>query len=131
MDIKTNRYVAIVDDDESICRSFSRLLRAVGFQPVTYHSAEAFLDDAKRPKFDCLLLDIQMGGISGLELKHRLSAVNDKTPVVFITAHDSPEVKEEAVSSGCAGYFGKTDSGVVIIDLIKSLVTTPTYPKGQ
>ncbi|MGJ8673922.1 response regulator transcription factor [Rubritalea sp.] len=124
MDIKPNRYVAIVDDDDSICRSFSRLLKAVGFSPVSYSSAEAFLADSERPPFDCLLLDIQMAGISGLELKHKLSAANDKTPVIFITAHDSPEVKEEAIVSGCLGYFGKTDSGKEIINLIKGAVTT-------
>jgi FixJ family two-component response regulator len=86
-----NIYVAVVDDDESACRSLSRLLRAAHFQPITYLSAEAFLADTKHPKFDCLLLDIQLGGISGLELKKRLSAVNDDTPVVFITAYDDPE----------------------------------------
>ena len=64
-----NIYVAVVDDDESICRSFSRLLRAANFQPVTYASAEAFLADAQHPKFDCLVLDIQLEGMSGLELR--------------------------------------------------------------
>ena len=126
MDTQPNRYVAIVDDDESLCRSFGRLLRTVGFQPVTYASAEAFLDDAKRPQFDCLLLDIQMGGISGIELRHRLSAVKDQTPVIFITAHDSPEVRAEAIASGCAGYFGKTDSGAEILDLIRRITGAST-----
>ena len=122
MDIKQNSYVAIIDDDESLCRSFSRLLRMVGFQPVTYASAEAFLEDAKRPQFDCLLLDIQMGGMSGIELRHQLSAGNDQTPVIFITAHDSPDIKAEAVASGCAGYFAKTDSGAAILDRLRSIV---------
>jgi FixJ family two-component response regulator len=106
-----NIYVAVVDDDESICRSLSRLLRAAHFQPVTYPSAEAFLADTKHPKFDCLVLDIQLGGMSGLELRKRLSAVKDGTPVVFITAHDDPEVRAQAKASGCAGFFRKTDSG--------------------
>ena len=83
-----NIYIAVVDDDESICRSMSRLLRAAQLQPVTYSSAEAFLADTKRPKFDCLVLDIQLQGMSGLDLSRRLAAVNDATPVVFITAHD-------------------------------------------
>ena len=55
-------YVAVVDDDESVCRALSRLLRAEGIQPVSYLSAEAFLADTKRPQFDCLVLDIQLGG---------------------------------------------------------------------
>ncbi len=125
MSDEPNIWIALIDDDVSLCRSFQRLLASVGFRSVSYHSAEAFLEDTKRPKFDCLLLDIQMGGISGLELRHRLSAVNDQTPVIFITAHDSPEVKAEAVASGCAGYFGKTASGAEIVDLIRRITGCP------
>ena len=119
-----NSYVAVVDDDESVCRSLSRLLSAAGFQPVTYPSAEAFLEDGSRPRFDCLVLDIQLDGISGLELSHRLAAVNNVTPVVFITAHDDPSVRAEALASGCAGFFSKTDPGVQIIAAIKNSIST-------
>jgi len=57
MGINRTIYIAVIDDDESLCRSMSRLLRAAHFQPVTYPSAEAFLEDTKRPKFDCLLIE--------------------------------------------------------------------------
>ena len=57
-DVPTPIYVAVVDDDEELCRSFGRLLRAAGFQPITYGSAEALLADTKHPQFDCLLLDV-------------------------------------------------------------------------
>ena len=57
-------YVAVVDDDESLCRSFSRLLRLAGFEPIAYGSAEAFLEDTKHPRFDCLMLDIQLEGMA-------------------------------------------------------------------
>lgn len=112
-------YVAVVDDDESVCRSFTRLLRVAGLQPVTYASAEALLQDTKRPRFDCLLLDIQLGGISGLELSQRLAAVKDATPVIFITAHDEPEVRARALATGCAGYFRKTDPGEQVLEAIR------------
>ena len=111
--------MAVVDDDASVGRSLGRLLRTAGFHPVTYLSAEAFLEDRKRPRFDCMLLDIQLGGISGLELSRRLAAVNDSTPVVFITAHDDPAVRAEALASGCAGFFRKNDTGSEIINLIR------------
>ena len=114
-----NIYVAVVDDDESICASFSRLLRAAQFQAITYASAEAFLADRNHPKFDCLVLDIQLGGMSGLELRNRLYAVRDGTPVVFITAHDDPEVRAQVEASGCAGYFRKTDSGASVLAAIR------------
>jgi FixJ family two-component response regulator len=112
-------YVAVVDDDQSLCRSFSRLLRTAGFQAVTYSSAEALLEDAKRPQFDCLLLDIQLEGMSGVELSRRLAAVKDSTPVIFITAHDDPEVRSEALATGCAGFFRKTDPGQEVLDAIR------------
>ena len=113
-----NIYVAVIDDDESLCRSMSRLLRAAHLHPITYSSAEDFLTDTKRPKFDCLLLDIQLKGMSGLDLSQRLLAVKDATPVIFITAHDDPEVRMQAEASDCAGYFRKTDSGADVIAAI-------------
>jgi FixJ family two-component response regulator len=115
-------YIAVIDDDESLCRSMSRLLRAAHLHPITYPSAEDFLADTKRPKFDCLLLDIQLNGMSGLELSRRLSAVKDATPVIFITAHNDPEVRAQAEASDCAGYFHKTDSGADILAAVRNTV---------
>jgi FixJ family two-component response regulator len=122
MGITRTIYIAVIDDDESLCRSMSRLLRAVHFQPVTYPSGEAFLEDTKRPKFDCLLLDIQLKGMSGLDLRRRLSAVKYDTPVIFITAHDDPQVRAQAEASGCAGYFRKTDSGADVLAAIRRVI---------
>ena len=118
MSVNHNLYIAVVDDDESLCRSMSRLLRAAHFQPITYPSAEAFLADTKRPKFDCLLLDIHLKGMSGLELSKRLAAVSDSTPVIFITGHDDFNVQVQAEAAGCAGYFRKTDSGADVLAAI-------------
>jgi len=111
-------YVADVDDDEDVCGSMGRLLRAAGINAVTYRSAEAFLVDTNHPRFDCLVLDIQLEGMSGLELSRRLAALQDATPVIFITAHDDPTVRAEALASGCAGYFRKNDPGQKVIDAI-------------
>jgi FixJ family two-component response regulator len=106
-----NIYIAVVDDDESLCRSLGRLLRAAHLHPVTYSSAEALLADTNRPRFHCFVLDIQLGGMSGIDLRKKLSAAIDSTPVIFITAHDDDEVRAEAEASGCAAYFRKTDAG--------------------
>ena len=122
MSSNQNIYIAVIDDEDSLCRSLSRLLRAVDFQPITYSSAEAFLADTKHPKFDCLLLDIRLKGMSGLDLQQRLSAVKDSTPVIFITAHDDPKVRAQAKAAGCAGYFRKTDSGADIIAAIRRVI---------
>ena len=115
----TTIYVAVVDDDVSVCRSFGRLLRAAGMQPITYESAEAFLSDTKRPQFSCLLFDIQLGNMSGIELAQRLAAAGESTPVIFITGHDDPEARSAAEALGCAAYFRKTDSGKEVLDTIR------------
>ena len=114
-------YVAVVDDDESICRSFGRLLRAGGLQPVTDDSADSFLADTKQPQFGCLVLDIQLGEMSGIELAQRLSVAGRRTPVIFITAHDNPESRSAADALGCAAYFQKTDSGQEVLETIRKV----------
>jgi FixJ family two-component response regulator len=119
-------YVAVVDDDESACRALGRLLRTAGFLPVTYASAEAFLQDTKRPHFDCLVLDIQLKGMSGPELHRRLAAVGSTTPVLFITTHDTPEACPEELTGGCAGYFRKTDPGERILETLRNVISRPS-----
>jgi FixJ family two-component response regulator len=119
MNNTTNTYVAIVDDDESVCRSFGRLLRAAGIQPIAYASAELFLADTKHPQFGCLVLDIQLGAMSGIELAQQLVADGGRTPIIFITAHEDPESRVAAEAVGCAAYFLKTDSGSEVLEAIR------------
>jgi len=114
-------YVAVVDDDESICRSFGRLLRAAGLQPITYDSAESFLADTKHPQFGCLVFDVRLGEMSGIELAQRLFAEGGQTPVIFITAHDDPEARRAADALGCSAYFRKTDSGAEVLETIRKV----------
>ena len=122
MSTKMPIYVAVVDDDESLCRSLGRLLRAANIQPVTYASAEAYLADDKHPKFDCVVLDIHLGGMSGIELGHRLVAEGGHAPFIYITAHDDPDTRARAEAAGCVAYFRKTDSGADVLDAIRRAV---------
>ena len=117
-----NTYIAVIDDESSLGISLSRLLRLADFQPVTYSSAEAFLEDAKRPQFDCLLLDIRLGGMSGLDLFRHLASQGTKTPVIFVTAFDDPEMRTEAEALGCAGYFRKSSPGAEIVEAVRRAV---------
>lgn len=110
--------VAIIDDDDSSCRALSRLVRGVGFEPTSFSSAETFLSDPKRSGFACLLVDIQLGGMSGLELVRELIDRHVRTPVLFITALDDPAARTEAVQAGCMGFFRKTDPGEMIIEAL-------------
>jgi FixJ family two-component response regulator len=111
--------IAIVDDDESLCRSLARLLKQAGFQPQGFHSAEEFLAAPGRARFECLVVDIQLGGMSGMALHRRLLADQDGTPVVFITAHDDPAARTEALGQGGAAFFRKTDDGTEIIEALR------------
>ena len=122
-------YIAVVDDDENLCRSFARLLRAAGMQPISYASAEAFLADEKRPRFDCLVLDIQLTGMSGLDLQTQLAAMGTMAPVIFITAHDDPQARARAHAAGCAGYFRKTDPGSEVLEAIRRVAAPPSAGK--
>ena len=112
-------YVAVVDDDENLCRSFARLLRAAGMQPITYDSAETFFADRKHPQFDCLVLDIHLGGMSGIELGRRLRVEGHCAPFICITGQDDPEARAAAEAAGCSAFFRKTASGADVIDAIR------------
>ncbi len=114
--------VAVIDDDESLCRSLARLLRASGIESTVYHSADEFLGDASRPRFDCLLLDIQLGGMSGIELARRLAGCGSTVPVIFITAHDEAEVREQALGVGCTAYLRKSDPGEAVVDALRRAI---------
>lgn len=115
------RYVAVIDDDPSLCRSLARLLRQAGYQVITFESAEQFLADSLREHFACLLVDIQLGGMSGIEMHRQLLALGDVTPVVYITAFDDPRARDEALELGAAAFFRKTDSGTDILETVRRL----------
>jgi FixJ family two-component response regulator len=121
MNTSEHVYVAVVDDDDNFCRSLGRLLRAAGMQPIMYDSAEAFLADTKHPRFDCLVLDVQLGGMSGIELGRRLVAEGRHPPFICITAQDDPEVRAGAEAAGCAAFFRKTESGATVLDAIRRI----------
>jgi FixJ family two-component response regulator len=115
----TSTCVAVVDDDESLCRSLGRLLRAADILPISYGSAEAFLADTRHPQFDCLVLDVQLGGMSGIELAQRIVAEGGHIPIIFITAHEDAEAHAAAEAVGCVAYFRKTDSGAQVLEAIR------------
>lgn len=118
----TKIQVAVVDDDESYARALGRLLHAAGMEAILYQSAEAFLAPSGVPAPDCLLVDIQLGGMSGFELQVRLAAAGSKLPIIFITAHDEPEGRETAQKAGCAAYLRKPFSRELLLAAIHKAV---------
>jgi len=114
--------VAVVDDDASVCKSLERLLRASGFAPLTYSSAEAFLQDRPSVVVDCMILDIHLGGMSGFELQKQLAATGSAPPIIFITADEEPDTPERARQAGCVACFRKPFLGRKLMETIRSAV---------
>jgi FixJ family two-component response regulator len=99
--------ICVVDDDESIQRALRRLLGATGFRVETFSSAKAFLESEHRGRADCLVLDVHLAGMSGLDLQERLAQTGNSTPVVIITAHDDQSTRERARRAGAIEYLPK------------------------
>lgn len=115
-------HAAVVDDDEGFSKALGRRLRAAGFESSTYPSAEAFLPRANQPPPDCLVLDIHLGGMSVLDLRRRLTAQGTAIPVLFVTAHDEPEIRQQALQVGCSAFLLKPVRGVMLVDAITKAV---------
>ncbi len=113
--------VAVVDDDVSIRKSLDRLIRSIGLQVTVFASAEEFLSSADACKAECLILDVRLPGISGIELHHELIARKSNTPVIFITAHASDDrARAEAASRWTVAYLTKPFSGDDLLDAVNS-----------
>lgn len=115
--------VAVVDDDASLCRAVKRLLSAAGIECDCFLSAEEFLERGNGA--DCLLLDVQLGGMSGFELQRKLTEEGREIPIVFVTAHDEPEARQQALNGRCAAFLRKTDPAQTILDAIRSAAELP------
>jgi FixJ family two-component response regulator len=114
--------VCVVDDDESILRALRRVLNAGGFRVETFTSAEQFLDSEHRARADCLVLDVHLGGLSGLDLQERLARSGASTPVVIITAYDDARTREQARQAGAIEYLRKPFDDDSLIDAIHKAI---------
>jgi FixJ family two-component response regulator len=114
----SRKVIAIVDDDPSMLKAIERLLAAHGFAPHTFASAEAFLDSGVAGHAVCLVLDIHLDGMSGLELRRRLNAVRSTLPVIFVTAADDDETQQDAAKAGCIACLRKPFSADLLMNEI-------------
>ncbi|AJD40183.1 response regulator [Rhizobium sp. SEMIA 4085] len=112
------RTVAIVEDDASMRRSVLRLLNAHGFLAEEYTSAESFLGRDAGSNVECLVLDVDLGGMSGIELQRRLKEAGSGLPVIFITALEDDTLEVEATQAGCIAYLRKPFPAALLIDAI-------------
>jgi FixJ family two-component response regulator len=114
--------VCVVDDDDSVLRALRRLLNATGFRVETFCSAEQFLKSEHRGRVDCVVLDVHLSGVSGLDLQERLAASGVNTPVVVITAYDEPSARERARRAGAVEYLRKPFDDDSLIDAIHKAI---------
>jgi FixJ family two-component response regulator len=117
------RTIAVVDDDPSLLQSLNRLLSAHGFRVQMFESAEAFLEGITKCSAECLVLDIHLGGISGIDLQRKLISMGKDLPVIFMTAIDTAPTREEAFKVGCVTCLRKPFLAKSLIDVINSIVT--------
>lgn len=122
MSSRENKIVAVIDNDPILLRSMLRLLGAGGFLTQGFPSAEAFLDGTSATEASCLVVDINLDGMSGIELRRRLAASGPSLPVIFITAINDEATEREARASGCVAYLRKPFGGKELIGAVKRAV---------
>ena len=115
--------VAIVDDEEPIRKALRRLLRASGLEAESYASGQEFLDATAERRPDCLVLDLHMSGMGGLELLRSLQSVKHKVPTVIITAHDEPETREQCLAAGACAYLRKPLDDRLLLNAISAALS--------
>jgi FixJ family two-component response regulator len=118
--------VVVVEDDAGMRKALARLLRVAGYRTALFPSAEAFLDSTESHLVACLVLDIHLPGISGLELRRRLTALGCHWPVIFITAQDEDSACAEARQLECVAYFRKPFEGAALLEAIRRAIVSRT-----
>jgi FixJ family two-component response regulator len=113
-----SRLVAIVDDDESVQLALRDLIESDGLPAICFGSAEHFLDSEARGKAACLIADIRMPGMSGLELQAKLKAERCRIPVIFITAHGDAEMRIHAMRQGAVEFLSKPFDDAVLLEIV-------------
>ena len=114
--------VAIVDDEEGIRKALSRLLRASGLEAESYANGQEFLDAAAEHRPDCVVLDLHMPGMSGLQVLRKLKAAGQRLSIVVITAHDEPETRERCIDAGACAYLRKPLEDRLLLNAISAAI---------
>lgn len=123
MPTKTKPLIAIVDDDESVCRALGRLVRSLDMDAQAFSSGQAFLELLEAlPSFrpDCVVLDIQMPGVNGFDVHNRIRTIRAGLPVIFITAFDEGGARERALTGGAVAYLRKPFNDGVFAQTVRA-----------
>jgi len=123
--VLTGQTISVVDDDESLRWALQGLLKSAGFQSEAFASAEEFLDSGRLHDTACLVLDVRMAGITGLELQKQLLAAGWATPIIFITANSGEEARAHALRRGAIDFLPKPFSAEALLSAIATAIGIP------
>jgi FixJ family two-component response regulator len=118
--VKRTNLVAVVDDDDFLRVALRRLLKASGLAAISFESAEELLNSGRLSEIACLIADVRMPGISGLELQARLKAEQCPVPIIFITAHGDAKMRIQAMRDGAVEFLTKPFDNAVLIEMVRS-----------
>jgi FixJ family two-component response regulator len=121
--------ISVVDDDDSVRESLRALLRSVRFVVEVFASAEEFLSSERVRETNCLILDVRMPGMGGLELQRRLMASHPSVPVIFISAHGEEDLRSRALKSGAVDYLLKPFSEEALLNAVQTALSPAPGPE--
>jgi FixJ family two-component response regulator len=122
-DKPARQLVVVVDDDRSVQRALKDLLESAGFSARCFGSAEEFLESNQQNQIACLVLDIRMPGMSGLELQAHLKADGSRIPIIFITAHGEAKMEMQAMKAGALEFLSKPFDDEVLLEKVRASLT--------
>lgn len=116
--------VTVVDDDENVRSAVQGLMKEAGFTALTFASAEEFLSSGEQQRTACLIADIRMPGMSGLELQSKLNAERFRFPIIFITAQGDEKMRMQALRAGAVEFLTKPFDDEVLLDTVRAALET-------
>jgi FixJ family two-component response regulator len=115
-----NKIVAVIDDDESVRTALKEMLRSAGLSTLAFASAEDFLNSGQQKQMGCLIADIRMPGMSGLELQAKLNADRFRIPTIFITAHGDEKMRMHALRAGAVEFLAKPFDDEALLEKVRA-----------
>jgi len=119
---QSSRLIAIVDDDQSVQSDLQDLIESEGLSTLCFGSAEEFLDSGAQNEAGCLIADIRMPGMSGIELQAKLKADRCRVPIIFITAHGDAKMRIQAMRDGAVEFLTKPFDNAVLLETVHAAV---------
>jgi FixJ family two-component response regulator len=124
--LATPHVISLVDDDKSFRGAMARLIRSLGHSVAAFDSAEDFLMSDRVNETECLICDVRMPRMSGIELQRNLVAKDHRFPIIFVTAHPTQVVREEALAAGAIGFLSKPCDEDALIALLDQALRGPS-----